>query len=140
MKVEELMVGDWVRFGKTQGQIIDIVTVTRSMYPLTLSTNETESTLVLRTELNLLKPIPITGEVLEENGFAQTPYGWRLDCNRYVDYRIKAIQLTGGRLRLEIAENKTNNFFVSFVAEHIHELQHALRLCRIKLEIDLKKQ
>ncbi|MCR4857674.1 MAG: hypothetical protein K5890_05700 [Bacteroidales bacterium] len=138
MKVEELMVGDLVRFGNSQGSVRDIVTV-GSMYPLTLSINETESDFVSRTELHLLKPIPITGAFLEKNGFVHTSYGWRLDCDGYVDYRIRAIQLTGGRIRLEIAENKTNNFFVSFVAEHIHELQHALRLCRINLDVNVLK-
>ena len=139
MKVEELMVGDWVRFDKKQGQVIDIVTV-GSMYPLTLLTTEEESQLVSKSELTRLNPIPISKEVLEKNGFIRTSYGWRFDCDRYVDYRIKIIQLTGGRTRLEIAENKTNNFFMSFVAEHIHELQHALRLCRVKLDINLMDQ
>lgn len=137
MKVEELMVGDLVRFGNSQGTVRDIVTV-GSMYPLTLSINETE-TLVSRTESHLLKPILITEAFLKKNGFVHTSYGWRLDCDGYVDYRIRAIQLTSGRIRLEIAEKKTNNFFVSFVAEHIHELQHALRLCRVNLDLNVAK-
>lgn len=110
------------------------------MYPLTLSINEAESDLLVsRTDLHLLKPIPITGAFLEKNGFVHISYGWRLDCDGDVDYRIRAIQLTGGRIRLEIAEKKTNNFFVSFVAEHIHELQHALRLCRVNLDVNVLK-
>lgn len=38
---------------------------------------------------------------------------------------------------MEIGENNTNDFFISFVAEFVHELQHALRLCGIKKDIVL---
>lgn len=133
MQAEQLMIGDWVLDPFDEPTRIsaihnfDDVEINKD-----LDSNQYFAAAVID-----LNPVPITGGILERNGFSQKPYGWRIDCDGIIDYRIKVVKITGGRIRMEIGENNTNDFFISFVAEFVHELQHALRLCGIKKDIVL---
>lgn len=77
--------------------------------------------------LDYLDPIPLTPEILEKNGFEEFD-GWRiLDMD---DVEIRWIGTT-----LEISGSHGNMELPN--VQCIHELQHALRLCRIDKEIVL---
>lgn len=77
---------------------------------------------------DLLEPIPITPEVLEKNDWEERPTG-------YVFYT------DGKRYDNSLWYIFGSNTFVVNTAEfqikYVHELQHALRLCRIEKEIIL---
>lgn len=91
--------------------------------------------------LDQIKPIPITPEILEKNGFTQyEPQGYGLyvkDKNGAGLYNI-LWQGESYNYDLEIAAytypfgefNKRN-------IKYVHQLQHALRLCGIEKEIEL---
>ena len=79
-------------------------------------------------DFSWIEPIPLTPEILEKNGWEKRPTG----CVFYTD---------GKRYDNSLWYIFGSNTFVVNTAEfqikYVHELQHALRLCRIKKEIEL---
>lgn len=97
-----------------------------------------------------LSPIPLTSELLERNGFERVPqpgcanpYHWMLE--KYEEetdgllFRIKAFNTPFSGMFVSI-DNPSACETISFgkQIEFVHELQHALRLCEIELEIKLE--
>ena len=80
--------------------------------------------------LAYIEPIPLTEEILENNGFTKHAYGYSYDM----------IKLHGN-----LTENDTVYFTLCICEKYIkviyvHELQHALRLCGIEKEIVLNPE
>ena len=105
MKANELMIGDWVLYGD------------KSVKILQLSENS---------KYDWVKPIVLTPEILEKNGFIKVnsqryDYGYPdTDCYVKVNPKKNMIHING--------RNANSNLYShSFV----HELQHALRICRL---------
>ena len=116
MKPNELMIGDWVEYGQ-------YITTVRS-----LSDKIVLSGCVGR--LDEVRPVPITPEILEANGFLPTNKGnsiWRIDFEE-VNYRIKIEFLSNGRMQILVAENSTNLNYISVNSSSVHSIQQALRL------------
>lgn len=142
MKAKELMIGDWVsidepdRYAGATGQILSL-----------FSHNEDEGayfTVFIQGKMGFLhkevcnmdiRPIPLTPELLEKNGFVKdTLQGVYVFCTE--EYRI-----------LWPTDNNKTLAINSYFAEHgllskqhidyVHQLQHALRLCGINKEIKL---
>ena len=96
------------------------------------------------------KPIPITPEILEKNGFNWTGSGdstmmLSTPCrfegiryNIYVGLKKKTIEVHSAHPELR-TENwrKVNKVSLEVCGHFVHELQHALRLCGIEKEIVL---
>lgn len=115
MKAEELMVGDWV---------MD----TRSNTPLRVNPFLTQL------EVPEWEPIPLTSEILVKNGFKKyNSYGTeKFGLNDKV-----TVNLYGADkwlLRVDVPYNFGTTYIIF---RYFHELQHALKLCRINLEIKL---
>ena len=72
-----------------------------------------------------IDPIPITPEILEKNGFVK-------ESRENHGNNLKYCILTDG-LWIDISGE---NFFEGKL-EYVHQLQHALRLCGIEIEIVL---
>lgn len=141
MEATELMVMDWVLHEGEPYQIrqLGIYGVDRDGedYPAVCVGKTNGIGLIL--ERNEVEPIPLTSEILEKNGwiynnedekfFPQTWVGGGLmlqganDCG----YRIVVTS--------DYDDEDTNN--TPFIILYVHELQHALRLRRIKKEIVL---
>ena len=104
------MIGDWVQ-----------VPSELNRYKRIRSTFDMDSAV-------LYKPIPLTPEILEKNGWEKTPTGYVF----YTDgkkYDNSLWYIFG-----------SNTFVVNtaeFQIKYVHELQHALRLCGIEKEIEL---
>lgn len=108
MKTNELMIGDWV---------LDIRTGT----PLRVNPFMAEF------EMPEWQPVPLTPEILEKNGF-DTMYDafWiSTSCN---------LLWKDGKLQNFCREEDDE---VYIPCEYVHELQHALRLCKVDKEIVL---
>lgn len=108
MKANELMIGDWVKFIQSDGQ---------GFYAQVEALNDdgtfAESGFFAD---NMVRPIPLTAEILEKNGY---------------NYNVGS----GGLFQINI---KGLNCHISFnIIHYVHELQHALRLCGIEKEIEL---
>ena len=111
MKVNELMLGDWV---------LD----TRTGTPLRVNPFMAEF------EVPEWQPIPLTPEILEKNGLVNDTLGCYFDEDE--------------QMMLEISSEEEGIYWTINYNEYgilklnsVHELQHALRLCRIDKEIVL---
>lgn len=125
MKAEELMIGDWVNIEEF-GIIDQILTFT----PETAITGHGDT--CGEYEYERLAPIPLTGKVLTKNGFVYADLPFE---NFYEGYGLR---IYGGNF----ADGHSNWYIicginVSMNVTHVHELQHALRLCGIDKRIEL---
>ena len=136
MKAEELMIGDYVnvtgkeglhsvdilellpRIGKVIGLDEEIVYVDYIDYAFSLGDVE---------------PIPLTSDLLMQNGFEKDPETGECLLSDYDDtfeiYWIGTIlTVQSGYGRMELVN-----------CQYVHQLQHALRLCGIEKEIIIKE-
>lgn len=109
MKAEDLMIDDWVVVGS--GEPFKIGTID----PDFLFWDE-------------VQPIPLTPEILEKNGFIKHSKWdeWVHYTNLiFIDFTLLVDE---DGFHLDIPNARIN---------YVHELQHALRLCGVKIEIIL---
>lgn len=127
MKENELMIGDWVTFQCFDGSSINVrvTQIQSSALGMIYGRSETRSHWA---NVEDVKPIPLTLEILEKNGFMNGKDGydigipllyWDKYCNAICGY-------THGDDIVEVFDCKC-----------VHELQHALKLCGIEKEIEL---
>ena len=120
MKANKLMIGDWVKINDVDypapAQVGGITKKHGTFYAH-----------FPQWDLNVvdekLEPIPLTKEILEKNGFFENwKYGWNYGDNSNITIdRDMFIHI----FELDVKLNC------------VHELQHALKLCGIKKEIEL---
>ena len=145
MKPEELQIGDWVKCRERDcgGHRVDYI-------------SEMDDEVGVDGEilnLNRIFPLPLTPKILEKNGFENIPYAG-IDCNEIwllheISYYGKSFPLYTDdiMLRYSISEQCWYIFFniggtysdfktITNIF-YVHELQHALRLCKIDKEIIL---
>lgn len=128
MKANELMIGDWVLYDNQPHQIRQLGIFGENRdgedYPAVCVGKPNGIGLIL--ERNEIKPIPLTPEILEKNGF-------------YYDEDRKAY-LMGVIFRVKPERYGLFSFEICgcpYPLNTVHELQHALRLCGIEKEIVL---
>ena len=137
MKKEELMIGDWV-YNAHNRQNEQVAEIGSGL--VMLEYNDLY-------EYDEIEPIPMTSELLEKKGFKRVPqpgcvnpYHWMLE--KYEEetegllYRIKAYKTPFRGMYVSIdnhADCETINFGKQI--EHVHELQHAFRLCNIGIDL-----
>lgn len=134
----DLMLGDWIYLTvhKTNARVTEL----RSTDPdVVLVTDKGE------VEMRIdMKPIPLTGEILEKNGFekqSESPIAasYRLCLDEdtfsylFVDFRLR----TGLVHVCFDPEMKCPKIGFSKYEMSVHELQHAMRMCGIEKEIEL---
>ena len=144
MKVEDLQIGDWVEVIQNgnptyaQVQMID-----------GYKGNSTENECVcgaLYYNIDELKPIEITPEILEKNFDYGRGIGWydvyfvredEYDENYFVTkyIAIRDAHRYPKKARFTVIRDNEDN--VLFEVKYVHELQHALKLCGIEKEIIL---
>ena len=124
MSIEKLMIGDFV-FCHHPTQSQEIVKVTSGL----LSILERQKNGIINNSsplYRIVKPIPITEEILKKNGFFGQEYGeiiigeWRIMCDCF---------------NVAILHNEHVDIDIPIC--YVHELQHALRMCNIDKEIEL---
>lgn len=139
MEATELMVRDWVLYKGEPYQIRQLGIFGKNRdgedYPAVCVGKPNGIGLIL--ERNKIEPIPLVPEILEKNGWIYNDEDEKFSPKTWV----------GGGLMLQGAEDcgycivvtsdyddeDTNN--TPFIILYVHELQHALRLRRIKKEI-----
>lgn len=114
------MVGDWVLYGEKPVRILQ------------LSEGK---------DYKEIRPIPITPEILEKNGFKEWEHGYmwkeRIGIGGQTvsaSSPIEIIVYEGGH---SFVSNPHDGKEYQGSIDYIHELQHALRLCGIKKEIKI---
>jgi len=126
MKANELMIGDWVSYknGFSDGEMtINTVVGTISEKYIT------EFVWGKRIDCEHLYPIPLTAEILEKNGFVRSKV--------FVEWKYGDGEVSMLWKPFPFLTVNCDGAVVKFPCEHVHELQHALRLCGIEKEIEL---
>lgn len=158
MKVNELMVGDWVKiktygvsdkFERTKAYIyVKIAEIGSGLITVEYNNDIKEPYRIC--ENTEIEPIPLTPEILEKNGFEKTQiHGEKQD---------DIFQCFDGEIIIEVGTYDPNFILIHYRYEtpdeinsgdlssivkvdggkfYLHELQHALRLCGIEKEIEL---
>ena len=108
MKVNELMIGDWVNYKGVYNQIT----------PVDFDYDHREW-------IKKIEPIPLTEEILEENGFVNKGDEWV----HYSDFPF-----------IDFILNKdSDGFYIDCMLDgyiqYVHELQHAFKLFKVDGEI-----
>jgi hypothetical protein len=141
MKANELMIGDWVKFpGGTIDKIVDLPYVPGMGICARFAIGSSLSP-SLPFSVDKIEPIPITPEILEKNGFVNKK-GRFMQKGNFDDPPLILWHLIDDKIlghpksQLEIHHGK-ESMHVSLVCIYVHELQHALRLCKINKEIIL---
>lgn len=123
MKAEDLMVGDYLMHNGFPYRVIQVDGIVRDGW------------MIENGEEDCGKPIPLTPEILEKNGFVNVEntqtstiiYSFRDSLFRIEVYDFNHITIDS------YYTDSSCDLFIS----SIHELQHAIRLCGIKKEIIL---
>ena len=124
MKASDLMIGDYVT-ATPSGMLIQVAAVHKRKVAYHACTNK-----LSWVREGLLRPIPLTREILEKNGMKfRTNVGWFAEDDEY----FLEISTKGDNVYWTI-----NDWEYSLLKlNYVHELQHALKLCGIKKEIEL---
>lgn len=127
MKLSELMIGDWVYVEKF-GKPIRVESVGYTAFVGYEHFQEIDGSIYG------IKPIELTEEILEKNGWILKEFG----CHKQFQYSFEDY---GTEIVLKIDYEKPNfivSFFrATFALKYVNELQHMLKLCGIEKEIVL---
>lgn len=138
MKAEELMIGDWLFYkGQFAAFPFKVEQITKKKVGYHAEPYENRMHYL---RLSECKPIPLTPEILEKNGFKMV-----LDINKLPTYRIKWTRNPNLYFTIFTGVDGYWNpvgFGVTIggvngEVDYVHQLQHALRICRINKEIVL---
>jgi hypothetical protein len=142
MKGNELMIGDWVEViqngnpAYAQIQMID-------GYGDNAIYNECICDGIYY-NINEIKPIPLTAEILEKNGFKVTQYfvGLTVKPEYKMVYRNELKNIEKNIITIRQSSDMLFDMQVGIGSHiyditYIHELQHALKLCGIDKQIEL---
>lgn len=137
MKANELMIGDWVVYNGDVEYTDPIKIEGMDIATDMLITSDREDV-----GFEGVEPIPLTIEILEQNGFKFNDgmFNWfRSDEDSYYTaFESVRIDVRSGFMRV-LKENKDGKQkeVRCDCSGYVHELQHALKLCGIDKEIEL---
>lgn len=134
MKAEDLMVGDYISV-KPSGMPIKIAAVHHKKVAYHACTDK-----LSWVRESLLEPIHLTKEILEKNEFIGMAYAiLKIDDDSWLEYYYHEHRLTKWWSGIDEWENHAKVKDITFKCHcyYVHELQHALKLCGIKKEIEL---
>lgn len=144
MNIREIQIGDWVYFGEKAKYPMQIVSIFGDMNSiegtvyLDFEGNEGD---VFEVEVKNIAPIPITKELLEQNGFRKVEQGiwdypvettWQKDIDSYKSVALEKYLDEDG-----MVFGYDSCLWDGVKIKYVHELQNAMRLCRIEWEVKL---
>jgi hypothetical protein len=157
MKATNLMIGDWVNINfdvdyKTGNPIYGYVQVNSINKDGTIDVNCTFDISVSMQDgwdLKLIKPIPLTEEILHKNGFKNDVIAQKSIIAEGASIFSVILISEDNRITLNNIDEYINSFnkwsihidtedmrtMCTAEITYVHELQHVLNLCKIKKEI-----
>lgn len=133
LKSVDLMLGDYVICHRpTKPQ--EIVNVTAELLSVIERQEKGIINNIKSPMYRVVKPIPLTEEILKKNGFSKigTIGNTYIHCfYEHIRYYEIEINLHDNMLWINKMWFKANNI------QYVHELQNALRLCKVEKEIEL---
>jgi len=129
IKAKELMLDDWVLAYGKKTQVVwtgNVKKLAVQGFPSEFFEDE-------------ILPIPITPEILEQNGFELKPDGWLwsnegLEDQNYIFIQFRKVGEGVRNCEINFIHREQFTFKQMYF---VHELQHALRLCGINKNIEL---
>lgn len=129
---KELMIGDYLYWGKDKIVKVQLLRKYGDNFGVDVVYNDsvnlyfcTDNDDIYSYNIDELKPIPLTIDILEKNGFTKES---RIGNGKPLEYCV----LVDG-LWIDI---RGESYFEGKL-EYVHQLQHALRLCGVEKEIEL---
>ena len=146
MKANELMIGDWVWYNNQPHQIRQVGIFGENRdgddYPAVCVGKPNGVGLIL--ERNEIEPIPLTLEILEKNGFVANkhiyPYPYYEYINKEDKLKVGFAFPQGNRTSYKdpwVYIDSERVFVEHLPCMFVHQLQHALRICGITLNIEV---
>lgn len=134
LKISDLSVGDWVRYG---GRDYQVKSIHGDFNHVTLIGNKEQ-----RDEsIYAIQPILITAEILEKNGWsADGMYAFlRIDEHLHLEYYYHEHRLRKYYCGVDEWQNHAKVTDITFAVHcySVHQLQNALRLAGVDKEINL---
>jgi hypothetical protein len=125
MKANELMIGDWYSW-EAEGK--------KYYYQVTKETFSSPDY-----DIYNFQPVPLTPEILEKNGFIEITKRikkliWLWKENGVL---VEILEATPNVYQLTIHHDSSDLSDQRIYVRHLHELQHALKLCGIEKTIEL---
>lgn len=145
LKISDLSVGDWVMvYGKPR-KISVLAEVWNGsnevLVGYVVHVNPNGYNVVYYKPIEHIKPIPITAEILEKNGWSTDGmYAFlRIDEHRHLEYYYHEHRLRKYYCGVDEWQNhaKVNDITFAVHCYSVHQLQHALRLAGVDKEINL---
>lgn len=146
MKVSDLMIGDWLfPYNETEPRRVEHLTYQYEMsgkYDV-VAFDKNPYTF---NYTGFCKPVPITREILEKNGFAYNrkngaliAYAYESYSNQMEEISLYDVEIEYESNQLHICDSNHPREVMLHLMEcnYVHKLQHALRLCGIEKEIVL---
>lgn len=133
LKISDLSVGDWVQ--DKEGIIAQIRGIECWSDGYVINVQTKAGTITNLTEAGVC-PIPITPEILEKNGAKKTEFVKDSGYEFYQSDDFYASRVEGSKWWTIIVRNECREVVNCYV-QHIHQLQHALRLAGVEKEIEL---
>jgi len=128
MEAKELMIGDWCAYGvNCKGRV---TALTEHLITLSVDGNEINGLYMLMPDM--VRPIPLTEEILVKNGWDFRDRQYAIECEEDVQGIV------------ELSRDKDGYYwsinwdeYQIIRIHYVHELQHILRLCGIDKEISI---
>ena len=141
VKISDLSVGDWVKASGVAKRVHNIE-FQNGEYFVHFSDPDTNSEDYLHAPF--IKPIPITPEILEANGWRNDGmYAiLRIDEHLHLEYYYHEHRLRKWYCGVDEWNNHAKVYDITFQAHcySVHQLQHALRLAGVEKEIVMPKE
>lgn len=135
MKVNELMVGNFVRLNKEIGDFEKEIVVVRTIFWFNEASVEDLEGFSCCIDAQYLDPIPLTVEILEKYGFEMASS----EVQKYIlwehKYTVFAKKIDNGAWEIDIFSKECKLPYQSAIVYHVHQLQQWLRFCGIEREI-----
>ena len=142
MKANEIQIGDWVHYQADLGKdgVYEEDIQVKNIYGDEINCEVRHYEIISGKRLCDCKPIPLTPDILENNGFEKV-----YDKYKLPNYRIKWNSYTGLYFTVFTGVDGYWNPIglnvitggIPATVDYVHQLQHALRLCEINKTIEL---
>ena len=136
MKANELQIGDWVSY---KGKML--CKITAICKDMAVVDNDTAQD--WRIDYDKLTPIPLTAEILKQNGFGYVENDVNPYDNEVLSHFYLGEECYCENMDIHIGTYNKGVFWFNCPKgslngiHYVHQLQHALRLCNIEKEIEL---
>lgn len=123
MKINELMIGDWVLFNGNPKKVTSLFVTDLGVDQIYVF----EKTCQVGTISEYVEPIPLTAEILEKNGFKKTTDEKYCMCDDY--YELSAEEYSDSIWLICCADLECNLPVQKVMVSYVNQLQQFLRLC-----------